>query len=326
MEKRFFSLRIFSIVVLVYVIFAFSINFGLINSYWAGIFKIAIINVILVVSLNLATGFLGQLTLAHSGFMAIGAYVSVIITKLLSASGWFEFPFALICGGLAAMIFAFAVSIPAMKITGNYLVIITLAVNEIIRNLIINLNIQGGSSGSRGLYHYSNFTIVYCAAVLIIVFIYLLINSKYGRSIVCIPQNEMLAKSCSINTFYYKLAAFSLAAFFAGIAGGLYAHEITVIEPNMFDYSYSLELLAMVIIGGLGSIVGSVISAIVLTVLPYMISFAFDFRIIIYLSGMIAVVIYMPSGLFSDYKNFLSKFYAVVKEKFFNIKNLGEKV
>lgn len=315
LEKKFFSFKIFFFVVALYVVLLASISFGLINSYWAGILNITLINIILVVSLNLATGFLGQLTLAHSGFMAIGAYASIAVTKFLSTKGYFEFPLALICAGLLSMTLAFFISIPAMKIAGNHLVIITLAVNEIIRNLIINLNIGNGSSGLRGIAHYSNFTIVFVITILIIAVIYLLLNSKYGLAIVCIPQNEMLAKSCSINTFYYKLAAFSLTAFFAGIAGGLYAHEITVIEPNMFDYSYSLELLAMVIIGGLGSIEGSVISAIVLTILPYLFNFASDLRIIIYLAGMIAVMMYMPNGLFSQYKTFISNLTSMLKEK-----------
>ena len=321
LEKNFLSLKNLLIVIGVYVIFALAIHFGIINSYWHGILDLTLINIILVVSLNLATGFLGQLTLSHSGFMAIGAYTCALITKSIPTSGWLEFPFALICGGLLSMLIAFIVSIPAMKIAGNYLVIITLAVNEIIRNLIINLNIGNGSSGLHGIPYYSNFTITFLFALLVIAIVYLLINSKYGRAIVCIPQNEMLAKSCSINTFYYKLAAFSLAAFFAGIAGGLYAHELTVIEPNMFNYSYSLELLAMVIIGGLGSISGSIICAVVLTILPYIFSFAFDLKTAIYLAAMIYVMMRLPNGFFGDYKHYFDKLISFLKEKgVFNLK------
>ncbi len=321
LERKFICMKSLLWIAAIYIVLEFAIRFGIINSYWHGILDLTLINVILVVSLNLATGFLGQLTLAHSGFMAIGAYTCASVTKFLSASGWLEFPFALLCGGLFAMLVAFIISIPAMKIAGNYLVIITLAVNEIIRNLIINLNIGNGASGLHGIPAYSNFTISFFCAAFVITIIYLLINSKYGRAIVCIPQNEMLAKSCSINTFGYKLAAFSLAAFFAGIAGGLYAHELTVIEPNMFNYSYSVELLAMVIIGGLGSISGSIICAIVLTILPYVFSFAFDFKTAIFLAAMIFIMMRMPNGFFANYKIYLQKLFSLLKAKdFLNLK------
>lgn len=321
MKKKFFSPKIFLLICSIYVISIAAIHFGFINSYWEGILKIALINVILVVSLNLATGILGQLSLAHSAFMAMGAYTSVIITKFFTVSGWLEFPFAVICGGLVAMFFAVFISYPAMKISGNYLLIITLAVNEIVRNFIINFNIAGGSTGCRGIAHYSNFSVVYIITVLIVGFIYLLIHSKYGRATICISQNEMLTKSCGVDTFSYKIATFSLAAFFAGIAGGLFAHEFLVIEPNMFDYTYSLELLAMVIIGGLGSISGSIISAIIFTILPYTIEFILDIKIIIYLLAMILIIFYMPTGLFSDYKSML----AAIKQRFLKKFSRGEK-
>lgn len=321
MKKKFFSPKIFLLICLIYVISIAAINFGFINSYWEGILKIALINIILVVSLNLATGILGQLSLAHSAFMAMGAYASVMITKFFTASGWLEFPFAVICGGLVAMFFAVFISYPAMKIPGNYLLIITLAVNEIVRNFIINFNIAGGSTGCRGIAHYSNFSAVYIITVLIVGFIYLLIHSKYGRATICISQNEMLTKSCGVDTFSYKIATFSLAAFFAGIAGGLFAHELLVIEPNMFDYTYSLELLAMVIIGGLGNISGSIISAVIFTILPYTIEFILDIKLIIYLLAMILVIFYMPTGLFSDYKAMLT----AIKQRFLKKFSRGEK-
>lgn len=321
MNKKFFSPKIFLLISLIYVISIAAINFGFINSYWEGILKLALINIILVVSLNLATGILGQLSLAHSAFMAMGAYTSVLITKFFTASGWLEFPFAIICGGLVAMFFAAFISYPTMKIPGNYLLIITLAVNEIVRNFIINFNIAGGSTGCRGIAHYSNFSVVYIVTVLIVGFIYLLINSKYGRATICISQNELLTKSCGVDTFSYKIATFSLAAFFAGIAGGLFAHELLVIEPNMFDYTYSLELLAMVIIGGLGSISGSIISAVTFTILPYISEFILDMKLIIYLLAMILVIFYMPNGLFSNYKSI----WANIKLNLFKKISRGEK-
>ena len=314
MTKKFFSWKILLGQIAIYLIFLFLIKQNFINSYWAGVVRLSFINIILVTSLNLATGFLGQLTLAHSAFMALGAYTSAIITKYMAWPRHVEFVLGMILGGLVAMIVAYLVSIPAMKVAGNYLVITTLAVNEIIRNLIIDLNIQGGESGCRGIPYYSNFTVVYIVAVISIAFFYLVLKSKYGRAIVCIPQNELLAKSCSINTFRYKLLVFSIAAFFAGIAGALYAHEITVIEPNMFDFSYSLELLAMAIIGGLGSINGSVLSAFLFTFLPYVFGFSEDVRIIVHIILMILVIIFVPNGLFMKNKVLSKEFIGTVKK------------
>jgi len=324
LRRKFFSWKIFLSQIIIYLVFLLLMKTGFINSYWAGIIRLAFINIILVTSLNLATGFLGQLTLAHSAFMALGAYTSAIITKYMPLPGFLEFGIGIILGGLVAMIIAYLISIPAMKIAGNYLVITTLAVNEIIRNLIINLNIQGGESGCRGIPYYSNFTVVYIIAVIAIMSVYLVLDSKYGRAIVCIPQNELLAKSCSIDTFHYKLFAFSAAAFYAGVAGALYAHEITVIEPNMFDFSYSLELLAMVIIGGLGNINGSVVSAFLLTLLPYVFGFSEDIRIIIHIVFMLLVIVFVPSSLFMRYRFLSKEFFEGIKKEIENLKKQGD--
>ena len=324
MGKKFFSWKVFLSQIIIYLVFFFLMKTGFINSYWAGIIRLAFINIILVTSLNLATGFLGQLTLAHSAFMALGAYTSAIITKYMPLPGFLEFGIGIILGGLVAMIIAYLISIPAMKIAGNYLVITTLAVNEIIRNLIINLNIQGGESGCRGIPYYSNFTVVYIVAVIAIMSVYLVLDSKYGRAIVCIPQNELLAKSCGIDTFHYKLFAFSAAAFYAGVAGALYAHEITVIEPNMFDFGYSLELLAMVIIGGLGNLNGSVISAFLLTLLPYIFGFSEDIRIIIHVVFMLLVIVFVPSSLFMRYRFLSKEFFDGIKKEIENLKKQGD--
>ena len=150
---------------------------------------------------------------------------------------------------------------------------------------------------------------------LIIIFIYVIKNSKYGRAIMCIPQNEMLAKSCGIDTFHSKLFVFSIAAFFAGVAGGLYAHEMTVIEPNMFDFSYSLELLAMVIIGGLGNIIGSIVSAFIFSVMPYVFNIGSELKVVIHVIMMIIVIIFMKKNLILDYKRFLADAWDDMKKK-----------
>ena len=315
MTKKILGYKNLLLLIGIYLFFLIGIKGKLINFYWEGIFKLALINIILVVSLNLATGLLGQLNLAHSAFMAIGAYTCVFITRNLFFPGFIIFLFGLCLGGIAAMIFAYLISAPAMKIPGNYLIIATIAANEIIKDLIINLNILGGSSGIHGINYYSNFSFVYLVMALIIIFIYVIKNSKYGRAIMCIPQNEMLAKSCGIDTFHSKLFVFSIAAFFAGVAGGLYAHEMTVIEPNMFDFSYSLELLAMVIIGGLGNIIGSIVSAFIFSVMPYVFNIGSELKVVIHVIMMIIVIIFMKKNLILDYKRFLADAWDDMKKK-----------
>ena len=305
MTKKILGYKNLLLLVGLYLFFLIGIKSELINFYWENIIKLALINIILVVSLNLATGLLGQLNLAHSAFMAIGAYTCVLITENLFFHGFVNFLFGLVLGGIMAMIFAYLISAPAMKIPGNYLIVATIAASEVIKDLIINLNILGGSAGIHGISYYSNFSFVYLVMALIIIFIYMIKNSKYGRAIVCIPQNEMLAKSCGIDTFRSKLFVFSIGAFFAGIAGGLYAHEMTVIEPNMFDFGYSLELLAMAIIGGLGNIFGSIVSAFVFSVLPYVFNIGSELKVVIHVVIMVLIIIFMKKNLILDYKRFL---------------------
>ena len=315
MIKKFSSYKGLLLLLGIYLVLLIGIKSGMINFYWEGIIKLALINIILVVSLNLATGLLGQLNLAHSAFMSIGAYTCVFITRSFFFYGFINFLFGLFLGGITAMVFAYLISAPAMKIPGNYLIIATIAANEIIKDLIINLNILGGSSGIHGINYYSKFSFVYLIMALIIIFIYVIKNSKYGRAIMCIPQNEMLAKSCGIDTFHSKLFVFSIAAFFAGIAGGLYAHEMTIIEPNMFDFSYSLELLAMVIIGGLGNIIGSVVSAFIFSVLPYVFNIGSELKVVMHVVMMIIVIIFMKKNLILDYKRFLADAWNDMKKK-----------
>ena len=316
MTKKILKYKGLLLLIGIYLLLLVGIKGELINFYWENIIKLALINIILVVSLNLSTGLLGQLNLAHSAFMAIGAYACVFFTRNLFFPGFINFLFGLFLGGILAMIFAYLISAPAMKIPGNYLIIATIAANEVIKDLIINLNILGGSSGIHGISCYSHFSFVYLTMALVIISIYMIEDSKYGRAIMCIPQNEMLAKSCGIDTFHSKLFVFSIAAFFAGIAGGLYAHEMTVIEPNMFNFGYSLELLAMVIIGGLGNIIGSIVSAFLFSVLPHVLNIGSELKVVIHVTIMILVIIFMKKNLILNYKRFLLDVWDDVKKKF----------
>ena len=179
MTKKILKYKGLLLLIGIYLLLLIGIKGELINFYWENIIKLALINIILVVSLNLSTGLLGQLNLAHSAFMAIGAYACVFFTRNLFFPGFINFLFGLFLGGILAMIFAYLISAPAMKIPGNYLIIATIAANEVIKDLIINLNILGGSSGIHGISCYSHFSFVYLTMALVIISIYVIEDSKY---------------------------------------------------------------------------------------------------------------------------------------------------
>ncbi len=230
---------------------------------------------ILVVSLNLVVGFLGELSLGHAGFMYVGAYVSGLVMFFGKTS--IELPFlrfflALLAGGLAAAIFGFIIGLPALRLRGDYLAIVTLAFGEIIRGILKNIKIEGfiknpavGFNNRSLAATYSKW-LFFIAFMLVIVTIFCiqnLVKSKHGRAIKAIRDNEIAARSMGINITFYKLAVFAIAAFFAGIAGAIFSNYTTVSYAT-FSYNYSIELLVMVVLGGMGSIFGSLISSIVI--------------------------------------------------------------
>ncbi len=296
------------IIVGVFLIVNTLIDSGVISRYYYRILYKAIIFIIAAVSLNLTCGFLGQLPLGHAGFMAIGAYTSALITKAAEAgqinfgSETLTFLFALIAGGLVAAIFGVIIGLPALRLKGDYLAIITLAFGEMIRVIILNLDFTGGALGLKQIPRYTSFPWVFWACVITIFVSYTLINSKQGRAIISIRENEIAAESCGINLTYFKTFTFTIAAFFAGIAGGLFAHYIATIVPNDFNFNVSINILVMVVLGGMGSLVGSVVSASVLTALPEVLR-AFDtYRMVVYSLLLVIVMIFKPSGLMGKYE------------------------
>lgn len=296
-------------VVGIYFTFTLLINSGALNRYYRNIIFTIGINIIMAVSLNLTTGMLGELALGHAGFMAVGAFVSAIITKSWAASTAISFPVALIAGGLAAALFGLIIGIPALRLKGDYLAIITLGFGEIIRVIITNLSITGAAKGLSSIPKLTNFNYVYIIMVLIIAAMFTLGRSRHGRAIISIRENAIAAESTGIPVFFYKVFAFTLAAFFAGVAGGLYAHQQGSINAATFDYNKSIDYLVMVVLGGMGSITGSIISATVLSllpeylrdltsllnkVLPFKIA---DPRMLIYSLVLILMMIFRPKGL-----------------------------
>ena len=273
---------------------------GLLNRYQINQLIPIGYNIILAVSLNLAAGYLGQLPLGHAGFMAVGAYTSALFTLNTSLPGGIEFPISLVLGGLAAGVCGILIGLPALRLRGDYLAIITLGFGEIIRVIIRNLGFTGGATGLRGIDKYTSVTSVFIVIVIAIYVIKAIMNSRHGRAILSIREDEIAAESCGIPTTRYKVTAFAISAMFAGVAGGLYAHYIGILDPNNFGFMNSIEILVMVVLGGMGSMVGSVISASALTILPEALRGFEDYRMIAYSLLLVAVMIFRPKGLFGS--------------------------
>ena len=290
-----------SVLTIIGVLLTYVIIYGLtktkvINSYYAGIINLALINIMLAVSLNLIVGFTGQLCLGHAGFMSIGAYLSAILTQKA------EIPFivSIFIGAIIACIIAALIGYPTLRLTGDYFAITTLAFCEIIRIVIMNIDFIGGARGLTGIPKKTNFTIAFIFAVITIVIIYNIIHSSQGRAMLSVRENEIAAESMGINAFKYKIMAFVIGAFFAGLAGGLYAHYMGYIQPTAFDFNKSIDYLTFVVFGGMGSLSGSVIATIILTFLPELLRGFQNFRMILYPLALIILMIFRPQGLLGD--------------------------
>ena len=268
-----------------------------INPYYYGIFLVMGINMILAMSLNLVTGFTGQLHLGHAGFMAIGAYTAGI----LATKGGAAFLPAVLAGGVAAAFFGFVVGLPTLRLRGDYLAIATLGFGEIVRIAILNLDITGGAFGLRGIPRLTNLPIVIIAVLLTYVILHSLIRSRVGRAFVAIREDEVAASAMGIETTRMKVTAFVLAAFFAGVAGGLYAFWFRFISPGSFGFLLSIEILSMVVLGGLGNLLGSVLGAGFITYLPELLRTSVpavaQHRMVFYGALLVLAMIVRPNGL-----------------------------
>ena len=288
------------IMLLAYALVFVLINSGVLSRQYKSLIVPICVNIMLAVSLNLVTGFLGELSLGHAGFMSIGAYSSALISIALSNTlpPALAFLIALLCGGILAAFFGFVIGVPVLRLRGDYLAIVTLAFGEIIKSIINYLKFTGGSKGLSKIPLYSdyrNFTVVFIITVITIVLISNLINSRDGRAIKSIRDNDIAAESIGINISKYKVSAFVIAAGFAGIAGALYAHNVGIIKPSIFDYNKSIEILVFVVLGGMGNIPGSIISAIILTLLPEFLRGADNLRMLLYAIVLIVMMIFNNS-------------------------------
>jgi branched-chain amino acid transport system permease protein len=268
------------------------------------------INIILAVSLNLVNGYTGQFSLGHAGFMAVGAYLSAAVTmllgpKLLGADGgvvWQQnllFFAALIAGGLSAAFAGLLVGLPSLRLKGDYLAIVTLGFGEIIRVIFQNCEPLGGALGLNGIPAYTTtFWVLACGALTVFV-VHCLVNSTYGRGFLATHDDEIAAEAIGLNTTRYKIVAFVVGAFFAGVAGGLYGHFKQTISPGGFDFTKSIEIVVMVILGGMGNTLGVILAAILLTLLPEVLRPVADYRMILYSLLLIVLMLVRPQGLFN---------------------------
>lgn len=259
--------------VLFYAIIEILFRLEVLNGYVMHIINQSLIFVILAASLNLINGITGQFSLGHMGFAGVGAYVSGTFTTIILklnptiTSNMGIFVLCLLSGGIAAAFIGFLIGFPSLRLKGDYLAIVTLGFGEIIRTIFNNIDYVGGPRGLLGIPKFSNFTLIFIATFLSIVIIRNIIQSSHGRAMLSIRENELAADLVGINTTQYKVMAFTIGAFFAGIAGGLLAHLIQLAHPTQFGFIKSVEVLIMIYAGGVGSITGSIIAAFGLTFL-----------------------------------------------------------
>lgn len=267
---------------------------GILNPYYMQILVFIGINIILTIGLNLINGFTGQFSLGHAGFMAIGAYVSAFLTVKLHLTSFF---LALLAGGAAAAFMGLVIGLPTLRLKGDYLAIATLGFGEIIRVCILNIKEVGGATGLIGIPKHTDMFTVLLATVLVIFITRNFINSTHGRACISVREDEIAAEAMGINTTKYKVIAFTMGAFFAGIAGALFAHYLMYINPASFTFMKSVEILVMVTLGGLGSITGSVVAAVLLTILSEALRAVGELRMIIYSALLIVLMLFRPQGL-----------------------------
>ena len=324
------SLTTYGMVVAAYIICELFLQTGHMTSLLKGLLVPLCVYAILAVSLNLTVGILGELSLGHAGFMCVGAFTSAVFSKCVMNTvtvPTVRFFLALLVGVVCAGICGVLIGIPVLRLRGDYLAIVTLAFGEIIKNLvnviylgkdsagfhfsmkdIMSLNMEAdgdviikGAQGITGAPTDSNFTIGIILLLITLFVVMNLVNSRSGRAIMAIRDNRIAAESIGINITKYKILAFSISAALAGAAGVLYAHNLSTLTalPKNFGYNMSITILVFVVLGGIGNIRGSVIAAVVLTLLPELLRFLSDYRMLIYAVVLIVtmILVWSPGGI-----------------------------
>ena len=289
-------------IILLYVVLNLTIDPTDIFSYTRGIYITILIFVLFSVSLNVSVGIMGQLNLGQAGFIAIGGYSAAYISKILVN---YHLPVTMhliitsIFGGIIAAIFGFLVGASTLRLRGDYLAIITLAFGEIVKYIIQNLDFLGGAIGldvnPKGILTFSN---VYFIVVISIIIVVMAMTSRKGKEVMSIREDEIAAENIGIRLNRVKLYGFAFSAFFAGVGGSLFAYNVGILTPDKFGFLFSIEILVMVVLGGLGSITGAIIAAVILTMLSEFLRDFSQFRYLIYSIILIILMIFRPKGIF----------------------------
>ena len=286
-------------VVLAYAMITFLIKGGVLNRQYTSLIVPIGVNIMLAVSLNLVTGFLGELSLGHAGFMSLGAYAGALFTLNTDMGDLPSIIAAMLIGGVVAAIFGFLIGVPVLRLQGDYLAIVTLAFGEIIKSVLNSMTFTNGPKGLSKIpliSNYQHYTLVFIVTVITILVISNIVDSRHGRAVCSVRDNYIAAESIGVHVSRFKIMAFVVSAFFAGVAGVLYAHNVGIIKPTTFDYNKSIEILVIVVLGGMGSIRGSIIAAVVLTILPEMLRGADNLRMLLYSIVRIAMMLFNQSG------------------------------
>ncbi len=290
-KKKFFLGGLFTL--LLFVLMHSLIQSGLVSRHIQSLSVPVGLNMILALSLFLLVGMLGELSLGHAGFMSIGAYAGGLFSKAMVQviPVWIRFPLALCVGALVAALLALLLSVPVFRLKGDYLAIVTLAFGEIVRSLVINLPFTGGAAGLKGIPKDTSFSFLYWIVVFTIWLTMWIYSSKIGLEWRAIRDNAIAAEACGIPVVSRKRTAFVVAASLAGVAGVLYSHHYSILTAEVFGFNRSIEVLVMVVLGGLESAIATAVSAFFLTIAPEMLRFLNQYRMLIYSLVLIIVMI-----------------------------------
>lgn len=267
-----------------------------IDAYYLRIMIFIGINIIVALGLNLTTGVTGQLSMGHAGFLSLGAYASAILSLQYNA----PFALAILGGALTAAFFGFLIGIPTLRLEGDYLAMVTIGFAEIIRVFFLNFGPGGKAVGLSGIPQETTFVTVWVMVIVVVILNRKLLGSRVGRSLYAIRENEIAAEACGINTTRMKVMAFTVGSFLGGLGGGLYSHYMYYINPQDFGFMRSIEILNMVVLGGMGSIPGTIIGAVILTILPEMLRIVNEYRLLFYGALLVILMIFRPNGLLGD--------------------------
>ncbi len=284
-----------ALILSIYLMLNVLISAGVINNVYQTVLMTIGINIILAISLNLIIGITGQFSLGHAGFMIIGAYSCGVVLKNV-ASGIPGVLIGILVGMLISAAVALVVAIPTLRLRGDYLAIATLGFGEIIRIVILNMEITNGAAGLI-LPKAVSWQMIYWAVVICAILIVNFGISAHGRACISVREDEIAAEAMGINTTQYKILAFVIGAMIASVAGALYAGAFYVIKPEMFTYSKSIDILVLVVFGGMGSITGSFISSVLVSVLNTVLQQFSSIRMIVYGLALVVIMVFRPSGL-----------------------------